>query len=118
MTLPSLSSTLRIRTGECSIPALANAPYAEVSDNSVTSPAPSARDGTLGGVPTFNFCAYDNALGMPIVFSICTAARLLDMRNADRIVMDPALECSSSGTHWPAGVSVGVFRLSMTLAGE
>ena len=39
------------------MPSLANAPYAAVSDASVTSLAPSASDGTLGGVPTFSFCA-------------------------------------------------------------
>src|SRR3990170_6453637 len=85
---------------------------------SVTSLAPSARDGTLGGVPTFSFCAYDTAFLMPTVFSIWTAARLLDVRSAVRIVISSAVECSSSGIHPPWGVSMGSFRLVMSDAGE
>jgi hypothetical protein len=34
------------------------------------------------------------------------------------MVIEPALECSSSGTHRPAAVAVGALRLLMTLAGE
>src|SRR5258707_13932133 len=78
--LPPLSSTRRIRTGVRSVPSFAKAPYAAVSDSRVTSPAPSARDGTLGGVPTLSFWAYDTAAGVPIVFSLFTPARMLDLR--------------------------------------
>jgi len=46
---------------------------------------------------------------------IWTAARLLDIRSADLIVIELALECSSSGTHAPCGVSVGELRLVIRL---
>jgi hypothetical protein len=44
---------------------------------------------------------------MPTVSSIRTAARLLDMRNAVRIVIGEPSECSSSGTHAPCSVMIG-----------
>src|SRR5688500_6901784 len=105
-------------TGVRTMPLPANAPYAAVSDINVTSLAPSASEGTLGGVPMFSFCANVTALGMPMLLRTWTAARLLDMRSADRIVIELAVECSSSGTHAPWGVSVGEFRLVIRLAGE
>jgi hypothetical protein len=43
--------------GVRTIPASANAPYAAVSERSVTSLAPSASEGTLGGLGTFSFSA-------------------------------------------------------------
>ena len=55
---------------------------------------------------------------MPTVCSICTAARLLDVFNAARIVMAPARLCSSSGTHAPCSVSIGTLRFEITVAGE
>src|SRR5262245_14401454 len=99
-----------MNTGVRSTPSFANAPYAAVSDSSVTSPDPSASDGTLGGVPTFSFCAYDTAVEMPSVFSSCTAARLLEIFSADLIVIDEALEWPSSGTQAPCGVAIGELR--------
>ena len=47
---------------------------------------------------------------MPTVFNIRTAARLLDVRSAVRMVMAPAVECSSSGIQPPCGVSIGASR--------
>ena len=64
---------------------------------------------------------YDRALtafGMPIVFSNCTAARLLDVRSAVRSVIDEAVECSSSGTQSPWSVGVGSLSRVMRLEGE
>src|SRR4051812_25547519 len=55
---------------------------------------------------------------MPIVLSICTAARLLDIFSAARIVIELALECSSSGIQLPCSVRIGELRLEITVAGE
>ncbi len=55
---------------------------------------------------------------MPIVFSSWTAARLLEVRSAVRSVMAGSVECSSSGTQSPCGVSVGSFRPVIIDAGE
>ena len=54
---------------------------------------------------------------MPRSSSIRTAARLLDVFSAARIVMALADECPSSGTQSPCTVSIGSSRRSMTLAG-
>ena len=62
--------------------------------------------------------AYDTARSMPTVSSIRTAARLLDVRSAVRMVIEAAVECSSSGSHAPLYVSTGSFNRSITLAGE
>ena len=64
---PSRSSTRRISIGCGTRPWLANAAYAAVIDCSVTSPDPSASDGTLGTSPT------------PIVFAYCTVLRDADL---------------------------------------
>jgi hypothetical protein len=85
--------------GVGTIPAFANAPNAAAIDIRVTSPDPSANDGTLGTDPTPNRWAYPTVGGMPTSCSIRTAARLLDVLNAVRIVIDDRSECPSSGTH-------------------
>jgi hypothetical protein len=64
----------------------------------------------LGGVPTFILRAASTALGMPTVFSSCTAARLLDVRSAVRSVICAASLCSSSGTQLPCDVRIGSLR--------
>src|SRR5262249_8812152 len=107
-----------MNTGVCTIPWPANAPYADVSESSVTSPVPSASDGTLGGVPTFSFSAYETAVGMPTVDRSCTAARLLEIFSADRIVISLAVEWPSSGIHAPWAVAIGASRFEITDAGE
>jgi hypothetical protein len=96
---------------------LANAAYAAVIACSVTSPEPSARDGTLGTSPTPMVFAYCTVRPMPTSWSRRTAARLLDMRKAARRLIDAAPECSSSGVHAPWSVAIGSFRRSMTVAG-
>jgi len=63
--------------------------YAAVIDISVTSPDPSASEGTSGSPPTPSRSAYRTAVGIPICCSICTAARLLDVLSAARMVMAP-----------------------------
>ena len=83
------------------MPSLAKVENADVIDSSVTSPDPSASDGTLGTEPTPIRCAYSTVTGMPTSSSIRTAARLLDVRSAVRIVIDGLSRCSSSGTHAP-----------------
>ena len=72
----------------------------------MTSLAPSASEGTLGGVPTFSRCAYDTTFGMPTVVSIWTAARLLDIRSAERIVIASAFGVLVLGHPLPPGVSI------------
>ena len=100
------------------MPSLAKVENAEVIDSSVTSPDPSASDGTLGTEPTpINF-AYSTVTGMPTSSSIRTAARLLDVRSAVRIVIDGLSRCSSSGTHAPCSVMIGSSSFSMSVAGE
>ena len=116
-TRPSLSSTRRINAGVCTMPRSANAPYAAVSDSNVTSLAPSASDGTLGGVPTLSFFAYATAFGMPIELRVWTAARLLDVRNAARIVIAPPDWCLSSGAQGPLSVGIGSFSREISVAG-
>ena len=69
-----------------------------MSDCSVTSPAPSAIDGTAGILPSARSWAVFTVSGMPTARSSWTAARLLDVRSAVRSVMLSAPECSSSGT--------------------
>ncbi len=100
------------------IPPSAKAPYAAVSAASVTSLAPSASDGTLGGLPTLSFSAYPTAFGIPTDASICTAARLLDVRSAERIVISSPVEWSSSGSQAPLTVRIGSFSPVMSDAGE
>ena len=56
-------------------------------------------------------------MSMPTVFSIWTAARLLDVFSAVLIVISVALECSSSGTHLPWSVSIGLSSPVITVAG-
>ena len=56
---------------------------------------------------------------MPTVVSNWTAARLLDVRSADRSVKDVALSaCSSSGIQSPCAVRTGSFSLVMSEAGD
>ena len=100
-------------SGSASAPfrSLANVENAEVIDSSVTSPDPSASDGTLGTEPTPINCAYCTVTGMPTSSSIRTAARLLDVRSAVRIVIDGLSRCSSSGTHAPWSVMIGSIEL-------
>ena len=93
-------------------------PNAAVIETSVTSPDPSASDGTLGTEPTPSRFAYVTVAGMPTSCSIRTAARLLDVRSAARMVIVSAVECPSSGTHAPSTVIVGSLRLVMRVAGE
>ena len=100
-TRPSWSSTRRISIGVGTRPWLANAAYAAVIDCSVTSPEPSASDGTLGTSPTPIVFAYCTVRGMPTCWSSRTAARLLDVRRPVRRLIDVADECSSSGVHAP-----------------
>src|SRR3954466_3337797 len=104
--------------GEGTRPWFANAAYAAVIYCSVTSPDPSASDGTLGTSPTPIVFAYWTARGMPTCCSSCTAARLLDVRRAVRRVIDGAEECSSSGVHAPWAVAIGSSRLVSTVAGD
>ena len=92
------------------MPPLANAAYAAVIDDSVTSPDPSASDGTLGTEPTPSRFAYCTVTGMPTSSSIRTAARLLDVFSAALIVIDEPSLCSSSGTHAPCSVMIGSSR--------
>ena len=56
-TCPDASSTRRMSDGGVAIPWFANVEYAEVIDSSVTSPEPSASDGTDGRVPMPRRCA-------------------------------------------------------------
>ena len=69
-------------------------------------------------MPTLSFSAYPTAFGMPTVASICTAARLLDVRSAERIVISSPVECSSSGSHAPWTVRTGSLSPVMSEAGE
>src|SRR5262249_59596129 len=95
----------------------AKAAYAAVIDWSVTSPDPSASDGTAGTSPIPIDFAYSTVLRMPTSWSSRTAARLLEVRSAVRGVIDVAEECSSSGTYAPCTVATGSSRLSTTDAG-
>ena len=70
----------------------------------VTSPEPRARDGTLGTLPMPIFRACATVFAMPTSSSMRTAARLLDVRNADRTVIADPAECPSSGIHAPCSV--------------
>jgi hypothetical protein len=56
-TVPSRSSTRRIRIGSTTCPSLANAVNAPVMEITVTSPEPSASEGTFGSAPTPMSCA-------------------------------------------------------------
>ena len=105
-------------TGWRTIPSLANAPEAAVIEMRVTSPAPSASDGTLGGVPTFSLLRVAHRVRDADGAEHRTAARLLDVRSAVRSVIESALECSSSGTAAACGVAIGSFSPLMTVAGE
>jgi hypothetical protein len=90
--------------------------YAEVIDINVTSPEPSARDGTLG-TPDAHLLRVVDGLRESTVWSICTAARLPDVLSAVRIVITDAVECSSSD---PRALerSMGASRCSIADAGE
>ena len=94
-TSPELVVTRRIKVGSTSVPSFAKAPYADTSESIVTSPDPSASDGTCGmpGMP--NRSAYSAVAGMPTSSIIRTAARLLDTRSASRIV-------NVSSSTWPS----------------
>jgi hypothetical protein len=56
-------------------------------------------------------------LFIPTVSSTRTAARLLDVRRAVRMVREGVSRCSSSGIQPPCGVSTGSSRLVIRLAG-
>ncbi len=74
------------------MPALANAAYAAVMAISVTSPEPSASEGTPGTDSMPKRSAVRRAVGMPMSINIPTAAELLDNRSAVLIVMGPLPE--------------------------
>ena len=54
---------------------------------------------------------------MPTSSSMRTAARLLDVRSAARIVIASPARCSSSGTHAPCSVITGWLRPVISVAG-
>jgi len=54
--------------------------------------------------------AYSTVRSMPTCCSMRTAARLLDVRSAVRIVISDADECPSSGVHAPCTVEIGSSR--------
>src|SRR5258706_13942943 len=114
---PSESSTRRMSSGCGTFPRLANAAYAAVIACSVTSPDPSANDGTLGTSPTPRFFAYCTVRAIPTSCSSRTAARLLDVLRAVRSVIESAALCSSSGDQPPRAVAIGSLRLVITVAG-
>jgi hypothetical protein len=116
--VPSASSTRRTSAGVRSRPPSANAPKAAVIDCNVTSPDPSASDGTRGTDSMPIRCANCTAAGIPTVSSMRTAARLLDVLSAARMVMDDPSWCPSSGTHSPSSVMTGSSRLVSIVAGE
>src|SRR6185503_9403116 len=99
-------------------PWLTNAAYAAVIDCNVTSPDPSASDGTFGTSPTPMLFAYWTVRAMPTSWSRRTAALLLDVRSPVRSVIDEAEECPSSGMYAPCSVAIGSSRWLITLAGE
>src|SRR5262249_16124233 len=113
-TVPSWSSTRRIRIGLGTEPWLTKAAYAAVIAWSVTSPDPSASDGTLGTSPTPMSFAYCTVRLMPTPCREPTAARLLDRvsrvrRGVGRENEDPD-ECSSCGVQAPCRVAIGSSR--------
>jgi hypothetical protein len=53
---------------------------------------------------------------MPMSSSVLTAARLLDIRSATRMVITSLREWSS-GSHAPSSVMIGTLRLRIIVAG-
>ena len=101
---PSESSTREMRCGATAVPSLANTPYADVSSINVTSPVPSASDGTFGiGDAIPRRCARYVVELMPTCCSSCAAARLLEIFSAARSVYS-VCSCSPLGSHAPRDV--------------
>src|SRR6516164_9594061 len=73
-----------MRIGRGTRPWLANPAYAAVIYCSVTSPEPSAREGTLGRSPMPISLAFRTVVGMPTSCRSFTATRLLDVRSPVR----------------------------------